>query len=156
MAFEPLETDERVEGVAKAKAPDMDSEMLFGCSGFLLASVGGYALSVWPFFAFQETNLLVVLAQSLAIGLVPTLVLAAVLTRRFGLAGACGAVGGAMASAMFLYLRIQQAFMAYLARHAPEPQYPSSFTYIVPAGYLLAVLLVSVLLLPKENGDGGV
>lgn len=152
MAFEPLETDEKIER-ASAKPTDMDTQMLFGCSGFLIASLGGYGLSVWPFFVFQTTDQLGTMAWSLGLGLIPTIGLTAYMARRFGLAGTCGAIGGALASAMFLYLRIQQAFLAYLARQAPEPQYPASMEIYVPLAFILAVTLVGVALLQRDPDE---
>jgi len=150
MPLEPLNTDERIEN-AGPRAKSMDDQMLFGCSGFVLASVGGYALSVWPFFAFGEIDKLPVLAQDGAIGFVSAVVLSVVVTRRFGVAGACGAVGGAMSAAMFLYLRIQQAFLAHLARQAPEPGYPPVLQGLVPFAWLLAILLVAIWSIPKKE-----
>lgn len=150
MAFEPLKTDEPIASNAKAE-PDMDSQMLFGCSGFLIASLGGYALAIWPFFVFRNTDKLETMAISLALGTAPVLVATGILSRRYGLAGVCGSVGGAIAVSMFLYLRIQQAFLAYLARQAPEPQYPPSMEFIVPLAFLLAVSFVGVALLKPDK-----
>jgi len=55
MAFEPLQTDEKLD-VPEQTAQDMDKQMLFGCSGFLISSVVGYLLTIWPFIAFQKTE----------------------------------------------------------------------------------------------------
>jgi hypothetical protein len=151
MPLDPLETDEKIANPVK-RVRDMDDQMLFGCSGFLVASLGGYGLMVWPFFAFQDTDRLKTMVTALSIGLVPTFILSAVVSRRFGLAGTCGAVGGAIASAMFLYLRVQQAFLAHLARQAPEPQYPASMAVVVPLAVLLAVALVALIFMAREPG----
>jgi hypothetical protein len=150
MPFEPLNTDERIEQSAPRER-SMDDQMLFGCSGFVIASIGGYALSVWPFFLFADIEKVSTLAKDCAIGFVPAVILGLLVSRRFGLPGACGAVGGAIASAMFLYLRIEQAFMAHLARQAPEPDYPSILQGLVPLAWLLAVILVALAAMPKEK-----
>lgn len=151
MPFEPLNTDERLEKPVRRER-DMDDQMLFGCSGFVVASIGGYGLSVWPFFAFAQIEKIATLAQDCAIGFVPAVILAVLIARKFGLAGACGAVGGAMASAMFLYLRIQQAFMAHMARQAPEPDYPVVLQWVIPLAWLLALILAALWAMPKEGG----
>jgi hypothetical protein len=150
MAFEPLNTDEKVEG-SSPRVRDMDAQMLFGCSGFLLASLGGYVLAVWPFFLFQETQRLSTLATSCAAGLGPAAVLTGFLARKFGLAGACGAVGGAIATAMFLYLRINQVFLGWMARQIPEPEYPPMMQWMLPVSWILVVLLIGLTIAPRED-----
>jgi len=149
MAFEPLNTDERLEKPVKPER-DMDGQMLFGCSGFLVASLGGYALAVWPFFAFTETQQLRILAQSCALGLIPAALLAAWVSRKFALAGACGAVGGAIATAMFLFLRIQQIFTAAALKRIPPPEYPESMQAVLPVAWILAAILIGLAVMPKE------
>lgn len=150
MPLEPLNTDERIENTGP-RVKSMDDQMLFGCSGFVLASVGGYAVSVWPFFAFGEIDKFAVLAKDFSIGFISAVILSVALTRRFGVAGACGAVGGAMSTAMFLYLRIQQAFLAHQARQAPEPGYPPVLQGLIPFAWLLAIVLVAIWSIPKKE-----
>jgi len=156
MAFEPLQTDEKLDRPIP-KARDMDGQMLFGCSGFVLASVGSYLLSIWPFFAFSNTDRLASLGLASALGFVPAFALGGVATRKFGLAGGCGAIAGALTSAIFLYLRIQQTFLSAAARQAPTPDYPAVLQWLVPTGWVLAVVLAASLLLPRgellEEGD---
>lgn len=152
MAFEPLETDEKLD-VAPKKAADMDTLMLIGCTGFVIASLGIYALSVWPFFAFPAVGETRTLAICVAAGLLPSALLAFVCGRKFALAGACGAIGGALATGMFLYLRIHQAFLAYLARQSPPPGYPQLLEAVVPLAWILAVALVALMAMPNERGE---
>lgn len=150
MAFEPLETDEKLSG-PPVKRRDMDDQMLFGCSGFVLASLLGYGLGVWPFFAIRDIYLLPRLALALGIGLGPMLLLAFVMARKFGLAGLFGAIGGAMAVAMFLYLRIEQVQLAYLARQSEAPEFPPAMQAVLPIAWVLAVALVALLGTRKEE-----
>lgn len=150
MAFEPLQTDEKLEGPVQ-KQKDMDAAMLFGCSGFVFTSIVGYALSVWPFFLLPETQKLVNLAIAAGIGLTPAAVLGVVATRKFGLAGACGFVGGSMATGIFLYLRIEQIFIAALARQAPPAEYPRIVTYLLPLGWILLSAILAIAALPREE-----
>ena len=152
MAFEPLETDEKLENPVKA-GPDMDTVMLFGCSGFVLTSIGGYILSVWPYLVFQESEKLSRLGVSSAIGLVPAAILGIFSARKFGLAGACGFVGGAMATGIFLYLRIEQTFISALARQAPKPDYPQILMYLIPLGWLIVSIVLSLIFVPDEKSD---
>ncbi|AIE84269.1 hypothetical protein [Fimbriimonas ginsengisoli] len=150
MPFEPLDTDEKLERPA-TRVRDMDDQMLFGCSGFLVASLGGYALSVWPFFVFPDTQRLSVLAISLGVGLIPAAILTVFASIKFGMAGACGGVGGAIATAMFLYLRLNQIFLAWMARRIPEPEYPASMQGLIPIAWILAVLLIGMAATPRET-----
>jgi len=150
MAFEPLETDEKLDTPVK-RAPDMDAAMLFGCSGFVLTSIGGYLLSVWPFLVFSDTEKLTVLASAAAVGLIPAAILGIFATRKFRLAGACGFVGGALSTGIFLYLRLEQVFISALSRQAPTPDYPKITMYLVPLGWILTTAILSIAFLPKES-----
>ncbi len=152
MAFEPLETDEKVDNPQK-KGPDMDTVMLFGCSGFVVTSIGGYILSVWPFLLFQDSERITTLGTSCAFGLLPAAILGMVSSRKFGLAGACGFVGGSMATGIFMFLRIQQAFVAAFARQAPPPDYPQILMYLVPLSWVIVSLVLALLLVPNEKAE---
>lgn len=152
MAFEPLQTDEKLDAPV-AGPQDMDTAMLFGCSGFVGTSIGGYILSVWPFFAMRGTEYLHVLAITLALGLVPAAILGIYSSRKFGLAGACGFVGGAMTTGVFLFLRLQQVFLAARSDQAPTPNYPEILVTIIPLGWVLASVFLGILLVPKNEID---
>jgi hypothetical protein len=152
MAFEPLQTDEKVDGPV-VKQRDMDSAMLFGCSGFVFTSIAGYILSVWPFLVFPETEKLKMLGLAAVIGLTPAAVLGVFATRKFAIAGACGFVGGALSTGIFLYLRIEQTFISALSRQAPTPEYPQVMTYLVPLCWILIAAILALIFLPREPGD---
>jgi hypothetical protein len=150
MAFEPLQTDEKID--APVKGPrDMDAAMLFGCSGFVITSLGGWALSVWPYLVFPDTEKLAMLGLASGAGLTPAAVLGVFSTRKFGLAGACGFVGGALSTGIFLYLRLDQIFISALARQAPTPNYPHLLVYLVPLGWILVATILALAFLPKEK-----
>lgn len=127
----------------------MDSLMLAGCSSFVVASVVGFLLVVWPFIAFPEVNRLKTLGFCCAVGFIPSTLLAMVVVRKAGLPGACGSVAGAMTTAIFLYLRISQAFLAYSAQQAPPPQYPQLFQSLLPLAWVVFMILLGIVLLPK-------
>lgn len=148
MPLEPLLTDEKLDKPVP-KERDMDTVMLFGCGSFVAGAITIYLLSIWPFFAWPEVHQLRTLALASGAGLLPALLVAAVATRRFGLPGACGTVGGALTTAIFLYLRLQQAFIAAAAQQDKRPDYPPLLQGLVPLVWVLAVALVAVLLLPK-------
>ncbi|MGV3613720.1 MAG: hypothetical protein ACO1SV_00175 [Fimbriimonas sp.] len=150
MAFEPLQTDETLDEAAP-KVRDTDTVMLFGCGAFVAGSLTVYFLSIWPFLAWSDVQRLRTLAMCVGAGLAPTVVFTAIMSRRFGLPGACGAIGGALTTAVFLYLRLQQAFTAAAARQDKPPDYPASLQTLVPLVWVLAVALVGVLLLSKEE-----
>ncbi len=150
MAFEPLRTDEKLDE-SPPKSRDMDAQMLFGCSGFIVASVGGYVLSVWPWFAFDQADKLTTVVTCSLLGLLPSGIVGVVCTRKFGLAGACGFVAGALTTAVFLYLRLQQTFLAAMAKQLPQPDYPSAMMGVLPFAWVLLVLMAAFLLLPKGD-----
>lgn len=148
MPLEPLQTDETLDKPVP-KERDMDTVMLFGCGAFVAGAVTIYLLSIWPFFVWPDVHRLRTLALCIAAGLAPALIVAAISTRRFGLPGACGAIGGALTTAIFLYLRLQQAFIASAAKQDKPPDYPALLQGLVPLVWVLTVALVAVLLLPK-------
>lgn len=150
MAFEPLQTDEKIDNPEKGPR-DMDAAMLFGCSGFVITSIGGWALSVWPFLVFPDTEKISRLALASAVGLIPAAILGIFATRKFGLAGACGFVGGALSTGIFLYLRIEQIFISALARQAPEPEYPHMVLFLAPSVWILIAAILALAFMPKEE-----
>ena len=129
---------------------DMDGQMILGCTGFLILSIAGYMLAVWPFFAFLAIETRAALGRNVALGLGPHLLLAAVGSRRFGVAGGCGAAGGAAAAAVFLYLRLDQARLAALLDQGGTPQWPTALVALVPCAWLLAIVTAAILFVPPE------
>lgn len=155
MPFEPLKTDEKLEQKVK-RAPDMDTTMLFGCSSFVFVSVFGYAMAIWPMFVIAETFRTANLLIALAAGMIPTAIFGAIAARKAGLPGACGFLGGAMAAAIFFYLRLEQLMLGLARDDLPKPDYPKSWQWIVPAAWVLAAALIAVVLVPrKEFSDEG-
>jgi len=152
MPFEPLNTDEQIENPVK-KPRDMDAAMLFGCSGFVVTSLVGWCLSVWPFLVLPHTEKLANLGTASAVGLIPASVLGVIATRKFGLAGACGFVGSALSTGIFLYLRLDQMFLGALARQGPTPEYPRMMVYLVPCAWILASAILSLVFLPKQSDE---
>lgn len=150
LPFEPLKTDEKLDEKVRPER-DMDTQMLFGCGSFVFVSIVSYLLAAWPMFVIANTHLLVEFGVALAAGLIPSLVLGAVATRKTGLPGACGFVGGAMATAIFLFLRLEQLMLGYSVREIPQPEYPRSWMWIVPTAWVVLAVLVAVLLLPKRE-----
>jgi hypothetical protein len=153
MAFEPLQTDERIVGGAKPKS--MDDLMIFGCTGFVLGSVLTYLLGVWPHLVFHEIQLLSALGLNLALALVPTAVFGAFVTVRYGLPGACGYVGGSMTTAVFLYLRLEALFLGAETKQIRDPEYGRELLYLVPIAWVVvaAGLAVGLLRLRRTSPE---
>ncbi len=150
MPFEPLRTDEKLDHPGD-QPRDMDSHMIAGCAGFVAASLLTYFLALWPHLAFPDGYRLDTLLAALGFGLLPACVLGAFAARRSGLPGACGFLGGMMAFAVFLHLRIQQFLAARGSRDLPQPEYPDSFEWAVPVLVLLLAAAVAALALPKSE-----
>lgn len=148
MPFEPLQTDEKLDKPVKAER-DFDSQMLAGCTAFVGTSVFCYLLGVWPFFVLTETNKLLMLLLACAFGLIPSAIFGSVITRKTGLPGACGFLGGAMAIAIFLFLRLQQVMLAKQIKDLPQPEYPSSWVWMVPLAWILVAVGLVALFMPK-------
>src|SRR5689334_877705 len=132
MPFEPLQTDEEIE----AKGPrekSMDDLMLSGCSGFVGCSFGTFLLGMWPFLVFGnagEGHLLL----AFPIGLIPALLIGIYVSRKFGLAAACGFIGGAMALGIFMHLIANQIITAIYLQGGKQRVPPLLLIYLIPAG----------------------
>jgi len=144
--MKPLETDEKLE-VARPKERDMDSQMLFGCSGFVIASFATYFLAVWPFFVWFDIHRLPVLGWAFGMGLPFAFILGIVSTAKFEIAGAAGFIGGILATAIFLYLRFEQVFLEVEARRIPMPLYPHWIQWFAPLATICLALFVSTAVL---------
>ncbi|MBI1756015.1 MAG: hypothetical protein HYR64_02795 [Fimbriimonas ginsengisoli] len=123
--------------------------MLRGCSAFVAVSLGAYLLSILPFFFWTESYRLLTLGRCALVGLAPAAVLGVVATRRAGLPGAAGFVASALVTAVFLHLRIGQMFIAWEARQAPEPDYPSSLGLSAPGASVALSICLALLVMPK-------
>jgi hypothetical protein len=138
--MEPLATDEKLEA-PRAKERDMDTHMLFGCTGFVVSSFATYFLTVWPFFVWMEVHQWGLLLKALLCGLPVAFLHGFLSTLKFELAGAAGFIGGMLAAVIFLYLRFEQVFLEAAARRIPEPDYPLWIKWFVPALVLAFALL---------------
>jgi hypothetical protein len=152
MPFEPLKTDEKLSRKQKP-AKDMDSLMLAGCTGFVGTSILSYGLAVWPFMVLQETQRAVTLGWGALLGLLPAAILGVVAARKFNLPGACGFVGGSMAMSVFLYLRLQQVMLAKGSTDLPHPDFPDSWGWAIPLGWLVLSVFLAVIALPRSTDD---
>lgn len=150
MPLEPLQTDEKLTAPVKAKR-DMDTVMLFGCGGFVMAAFLVYGLAIWPFFLIQDVFTSAQLAKVCAMGLLPAALAGGIIARKGGLAAACGVIGGALTTAIFLFLRLQQLFVAAVAKTDQPPEFPETLQFLVPLAFVLAILLLVVVFLPKRE-----
>ena len=150
MPFEPLRTDEAVEGPAK-KERDFDTQMLAGCTAFVAVSVLSYGLAVWPYFVFPNTHELRALALASGLGLIPAAVAGGYAVWKWGLAAAGGFVSGSLATAIFLMLRLKQVLLTEGIEDLPQAEFPQSWQYLVPGAWMLVVLALAALLLRKEE-----
>ena len=150
MPFEPLRTDEPLEG-PKTKHRDIDSQMLAGCTTFVSVSLLSYGLAVWPHFMFQNTHELKTLGLASALGLLPAAALGGYSVWKWGLAAAGGFVSGALAVSIFLMLRLKQVVMMEGIKDLPQPEYPESWQYLVPGAWMLVVIALIATFLRKEE-----
>lgn len=139
--MEPLSTDEKLERPLPIER-DMDSQMLFGCTGFVVASFGTYFLAIWPFFLWFDIHFTSVLVKAFLAGLAPAFLAGAYQAWKYGIAGAAGFIGGMVAVCIFLYLRFQQVFLEAQSQRIPIPTYPQWIGWVAPS--ILAVLAILI------------
>lgn len=144
--MEPITTDEKLL-VSKRKERDMDDHMLFGCSGFVVTSIGCYLAGAWPFFMWLDIHNLKSLAITVVLGIPVSFVIGAMASWKFDLAGAAGFVGGVLALAIFLYLRFEQVFLEAEARRITFPDYPHWIQWFLPSMTVALSITLSAIIL---------
>lgn len=150
MPFEPLETDEKLTA-PPSKARDMDTQMMLGCSSFGLVAGLGLALAAWPHFLITDTQKLPALVQASLLGLLPAALVGLIATRRLGLPGACGFIGGALVTGVFLYLRLTQVLLTRYGDPSQQPDYPLAWSWLLPIAWIVACAGMAVLFLPRSE-----
>jgi len=150
MPFDPLKTDERL-SEPPPRVRDMDTQMMMGCSSFAVVAGLGFALAAWPHFLISETQKLAALGQASLLGLAPAALLGILASRRFGLPGACGFVGGALVTAVFLYLRLTQVLLTRYGDPAQLPEYPLAWSWMLPLAWVVACSGLALLFLPRSE-----
>ncbi len=150
MAFEPLGTDEKLSEPVKPEK-DLDTILLGGCSTFVLICILVYALTSIPFYIFDDVYRLTSLLRTLAIGGIPACILGLFFTRRFGASGFGGYLGGLLISGVFLHLRLRQVMLSEWMKDAPQPDYPMSFVWIIPAIFVLANIMLALIVVKKNE-----
>lgn len=149
MAFEPLRTDEKLDTPIKSR--DFDGVMLAGCSSFVGTSVLTYLLGLWPFFAIGDLHLTARMLTAAGLSFAQTVVFGAVMTRRTGLPGACGSIGGAMSLAVFIHLMIKQLMLGFVHVEIPDPDYSGYWAWLGPLSYCTVLTLVVAVLVPRRE-----
>jgi hypothetical protein len=149
--FEPLHTDEKIDG-KKVREKSMDDVMITGCTGFVGCSVGTFLLGVWPFLVFgsaqvQSSSLLL----GFPLGLLPAWILGAIVSRKYGLAAACGFIGGAMALGVFMFLVSNRLMTAIFLASGPRHFYSPVVVYLIPVAWLVICLAIAYVFLPKSE-----
>lgn len=124
--------------------PQIEKKMLTGCTGYVMLSLGGFVVGTWPFFLYTHHWLISELVKCAALGLVPSLLLGILGTRKYGVPGAAGFFASALATAIFIYLRLWQMFMGWEAQRSPEPEYPAAFMWLIPICWVLLVAFLAI------------
>ena len=133
--------------------PEIEKKMLVGCTGYVLLSLGGFIVGAWPFFLWTRHWMVADLVRCAAFGLVPNLVLGLWGTQKFGIPGATGFFASALATGIFLYLRLWQMFMGWDAKQSPEPEYPRAFVQLIPMAWVILVALLAVFVLAGAKSE---
>ena len=136
-------TDEELTVPELKRKKDFESQLMAGCTTIGVLSVFTYFLSIWPFTVMAEytwNGLIMILAY----GTVPASILGAIAGRKLGYAGSTGYFGGALASAVFMHLRLQQTMLGNFTKDVPKPEYPDSVAIAVPLLWFVVAGIVAV------------
>lgn len=150
MPHEPLGTDEKLAAPVKPER-DLDTEMMHGCLAFVAPAMLAFLLAVWPHIAFSDVYRMQVLVMNTVLGLVPAVVAGIYAARKMGLAGACGVVASALATSIFLYLRMQQIELSRGVEEMPSVEYPPQFAWLLPLGWSLLFIVLALLCLRRDE-----
>lgn len=150
MPFEPLLTDEKLEGKGR-REKSMDDLMLAGCTGFVGVAVATYLLGVWPFLLLSTDEDWRKILFAFPLGLLPAAAVGAYASRRFGLAAACGFLGGAMALSVFLHLIGKRTLLAVALQAESIGPLSTVLVYLIPAGWILLAIGTVYVFLPKSE-----
>lgn len=152
MPFEPLNTDEKLDQPIK-KRRDFEGHLMAGCMAVGLTSALIYILSAWPWLVF-ENHRVSGMTSIVLFGLVPSLVVGAFTTWRFGFAGVSGSFGGGMIASIFIWLRMKEVMLGFLTTELPRPEYPERWGWMIPGGWFVSIALVSALCLLFRSDKG--
>lgn len=150
MALDPLKTDETLDTPVRAEA-DTDTVMLWGCGAFTTLSFTVFFVSCWPYFIWLNVSTLTDLGRASLLGLLPATIVSIIGARLRGLAASCGAVAGFTVVAVFLYMRIQQAFVAGMMKQAPMPEFGREWAYLLPACVVIGSFILAFLFTRKDH-----
>ena len=160
MPFEPINTDEKLEGRPNSRKPktDFERQLMSGCMVILVCCFLVYGLSVWPWFVAGEespfkTYTVQGLINALAIGCGSASVIGLFATIKFKLAGGAGFMGGSFAGGVFMFLRLQQIMLGKGHNDLPQPEFPERWMYLVPLAWVLLTVALVAIFMPKELED---
>lgn len=152
MPFEPLQTDEKLEGPPRKPQSTFEKQMMSGCFVILVTCFLVYFVVMWPWFVFPAYTV-PGLINCLVFGAAAAAVLGIVATLKFQLAGGAGFLGGGLAAAVFMYLRMDQFMLGRGHNDLPQPEYPERWVILVPLAWVLLSAAVVAIFLPKETDD---
>ena len=83
--------------------------------------------------------------KAVGLALVPAILLGAVASRRFGLAGSGSFLAGTLTFGVFFFLRHHPMLAGANVPDKPQFDYPHSFIYLIPViAFLVACLVVAI------------
>lgn len=146
-------TDE-VQPGSSPKRHDMDGRFFAGCLTISALSIALFFLQAWPFFVFQAATKSGLTGIALA-GCLPTLVIGALIVRKFDLEGGTALVGGTVSASVFAFLRMDMVDLGRFAGSTSitEPDYPAFWVWALPAGW--AFLVTGLVMLSVKSGSSG-
>lgn len=156
MEHDGAATDEKKPGGAPRKH-DMDARFFAGCLTISVLSIALFFLQAWPFFVFEAATIEGLSKIALA-GCLPTLVIGALIVRKFDLEGGTALIGGTVSAAVFAFLRMDMVGLGRFGTSESliEPDYPGFWVWMMPALWgLLVTGAVLAMLRPDSKGDKG-
>ena len=128
-----------------------DRQFIRGFVAFCTTSISCYLLSIWPFLMNETLPTAIGLRQACLVGLGPASLVGAIAARRFSSAGATGWIAATLTTAIFLWVRFQQLFIAGEAKQGAVPEYSRDLQWVLPVANVVLAIVVSLVVAPRER-----
>ena len=144
------ERSDEVQVAPIAKKRDMDACFFVGCTTIAVFSVVFFVLEAWPFFVFRTSSISGLWTIALT-GCLPSLLVGAVVVRKFSLEGATAFIGGTVSASVFAFLRMDMLELGRFGQMdaLAVPDYPAFWVWLMPAAWALLVTSLALFLLPQ-------
>lgn len=149
MAFDPIETDEKLD--VAVKRPDIDAHLIRGCMVFAVVALVAYAIALIPFFLVRDLSSWSGLMKACLYAGIPSVILGALASRFAGVPGGSAFVAGSLMGAVFLYLKLRQMPVLAKLGEVDPIEYGDQWSYLIPLIWVVLALVTAFAAMSKQD-----